>query len=285
MKILVTGGNGQLGSELHKISINFNFEWIFTNRQSFDLSDLDSIDIYLDTCKPNIIINCAAYTSVDSAEDNFELTNIINNKAISLIAIWCNENNSKLVHISTDYVYDGNSALPFNETDHTNPLNKYGKSKLLGDIACQKNNPSSIIIRTSWLYSSFGNNFLSNMINIMQDRDEIKVVDDQFGSPTYAGDLANTILHLITNKKWIPGIYHYTNFGKVSWFDFANDIKSIYGFNTTIDSISSQEYSTKTKRPKYSLLDNSKIITSFGINQMNYLDSLRKCINILRNES
>ena len=181
MKVLVTGGKGQLGRELHKISTNYNFEWLFTDRQSFDLSDLDNIDVYLDICKPNIIINCAAYTSVNCAEDDFETANIINHKSVKLIAIWCDKANCKLIHISTDYVYEGNSTTPYNEKSLTKPLNNYGKTKLLGDLACQKNNPSSIIIRTSWLYSSFGDNFLTKMINLMQNSDEIEVVDDQFG--------------------------------------------------------------------------------------------------------
>jgi dTDP-4-dehydrorhamnose reductase len=285
MKILVTGANGQLGSELHKISTNYNFEWVFTNRQSFDLSDLHNIDFYLDICKPNIIINCAAYTFVDNADHDFENANVINHKSVELIAKWSNKNNCKLVHISTDYVYDGTSLIPVKEDMQTNPVNNYGKTKLFGDLACLKNNPSSIIIRTSWLYSSFGNNFVKKMINLMKSESELIVINDQVGSPTYAGDLANTILDLITNKKWIPGIYHYTNFGKVSWFDFANDIKSIYGFKTVINSISSEEYSIKTKRPKYSLLNNSKIKNTFEIKQMNYLDSLKKCIKILQDES
>jgi dTDP-4-dehydrorhamnose reductase len=285
MKILVTGANGQLGSELHKISTNYNFEWVFTNRQSFNISDLDNINIYLDICNPDFIINCAAYTLVDKAEDNFEFANIVNHKAISLIAKWSKKNNCNLIHISTDYVYEGTSLTPVKEYMQANPVNNYGKTKLLGDIGCQKNNPSSIIIRTSWLYSSFGKNFVTNMINLMKSKSELKIINDQVGSPTYAGDLAETILDLITNKKWVPGIYHYTNFGKVSWFDFANEIKSIYGFSTTINSIPSQEYLIKTKRPKYSLLDNSKIKNTFDINQINYLDSLRKCIKILQNES
>ena len=285
MKILVTAANGQLGSELHKISTNYNFEWVFTNRQSFNISDLDNINIYLDICKPNIIINCAAYTSVDKAEDDFEFANTINHKSVSLIAKWCNDNNCKLIHISTDYVYDGNSLFPYVETDQTDPLNNYGKTKLLGDIVCQKNNPSSIIIRTSWLYSSFGNNFVKKMINLMKSKSELNIINDQVGSPTYAGDLANTILDLITNKKWHSGIYNYTNRGHISWYDFANEIKSIYGFSTIIKSISSKEYSQKVKRPKYSSLDNSKIINTFNIKQIDYLDSLNKCIKIIQNES
>jgi len=175
--------------------------------------------------------------------------------------------------------------IPVKEDMQANPANNYGKTKLFGDVACLKNNPSSIIIRTAWLYSSFGNNFVKKMINLMKSKSELNVINDQVGSPTFAADLAEVILQIINANIWKPGIYNYTNFGKVSWFDFANDIKSIYGFNTSIDSISSQEYSIKTKRPKYSLLDNSKIINVFDINQMNYLDSLKKCIKILQNES
>ena len=236
----------------------------------------------MDKCKPDIIINCAAYTSVDGAENDTKLVNIINHKSVSLLAKWCNNNKSKLLQISTDYVFDGNSLLPYVETDKTNPLNNYGKSKLFGDLACQKYNPTSIIIRTSWLYSSFGNNFLTNMINKMQNKDKVFVIDDQFGSPTYAGDLANTIFDLIIDKKWHPGIYNYTNYGIVSWYDFAKEIKSIYGLNTIINPISTKEYFQKTNRPKYSALDNSKSINRYNIKQIDYLYSLRKCIKILK---
>ena len=201
MKILVTGGKGQLGCEINKLSCNYNFNWLFSDSDIFDLSDLKSINVFLDKTSPDIIINCAAYTAVDRAEDDFETVNIINHKAVSLIAKWCIDNNCKLIHLSTDYVYDGNSIIPYTEADKTNPLNNYGKSKLLGDLACQKNNPSSIIIRTSWLYTSFGNNFVKQIINLMKSRSELNVIDDQFGSPTYAKDLANIILHIISNKK------------------------------------------------------------------------------------
>ncbi|MCH1547244.1 MAG: dTDP-4-dehydrorhamnose reductase, partial [Flavobacteriaceae bacterium] len=272
--------------ELKKISrTNNNFEWIFTDRQSFNISDLENVNVNLNKYNPNIFINCAAYTSVDNAEDDFQTANIINHKAVSLIAKWCNVNNCKLIHISTDYVYDGNSLLPYIEADETNSLNNYGKSKLLGDLVCQKYNPSSIIIRTAWLYSSFGNNFVKQMINLMKSKNELNVINDQFGSPTFAADLAEVILRIINIKIWKPGIYHYTNLGNVSWFDFANDIKSIFGFDVSIVAVSTSEYFQKAKRPKYSLLDNSKIKNTFDINQMNYLDSLNKCIKILQNES
>ena len=285
MKILVTGGYGQLGCEINQLSYNYNYDWLFTDTDIFDISDLININVFLDKCNPDVIINCAAYTAVDNAEVDFETANTINHKSVELIAKWSNSNNCKLVHISTDYVYDGTSLTPVKEDMQANPVNNYGKTKLFGDIACMKNNPSSIIIRTSWLYSSFGKNFVTNMVNLMKSKSELNVINDQVGSPTYACDLAKTILDLITHKNWIPGIYHYTSLGKVSWFDFANDIKTIYGFTTTIDSVSSQEYFIKTKRPKYSLLDNSKIKNTFDIIQMNYLDSLKKCIKILQNES
>lgn len=285
MKILVTGGKGQLGCEINKLSSKNNYDWLFSGSDIFDLSDLKGINVFLDKTSPDIIINCAAYTAVDNAEVDFENANTTNHKSVELIAKWSNNNNCKLIHISTDYVYDGSSLIAVKEDAQANPVNNYGKSKLLGDIACQKYNPSSIIIRTSWLYSSFGDNFVTKMINLMLHNDEIKVVNDQFGSPTFAADLAEVILQIINTNIWKPGIYHYTNLGKVSWFDFANDIKYIYGFNTRIDSISSQEYSIKIKRPKYSVLDNSKIINTFNIKQIDYSESLRKCIKILQNES
>lgn len=285
MKILVTGGNGQLGLELKNSPfIKNNSDWFFTDRQTFDISDLDKINAYLYKCKPDIIINCAAYTFVDLAEDNFEFAKIVNHKAVCLIAKWCSHNNCKLIHISTDYVYDGNSLYPYTETDETNPLNNYGKSKLLGDLACQKYNPYSIIIRTSWLYSSFGNNFVKNIIKLFENNCEIQVVDDQHGSPTYAGDLTNTILDIINFSEWHPGIYNYTNSGNISWYQFANQIKSICGYQTIIKPVSSKNYFQKAKRPKYSLLDNSKIIDTYMINQISYLDSLNKCVKIIKNE-
>jgi dTDP-4-dehydrorhamnose reductase len=285
MKILVTGRKGQLGSEIHKISANYNYEWIFTNRHSFNFSDLDNIIFFLNKCKPEIIINCAAYTMVENAEDDFELADIINNKAVELMAKWSNINNCKLIHISTDYVFDGNSLDPYVETDETNPLNNYGKSKLLGDLACIKYNPPSIIIRTSWLYSSFGDNFLINMLNVMKNSNKIEVVNDQFGSPTYAADLAKFILQIINTNCWRPGVYNYTNKGSISWYDFAKKIKSICNFKTIINSVSSEYFYQKVKRPKYSVLDNSKTISTFNIKQIDYLDSLRKCIKILENET
>ena len=285
MKILVTGGKGQLGCEINKLSSNYNFNWFFSDSDMFDLSDLKNINIFLDKYIPNIIVNCAAYTAVDNAEVDFENANTINHKAVELIAKWSYNNNCKLIHISTDYVYDGTSLIPVKEDTQANPVNNYGKTKLFGDLACLKNNPSSIIIRTAWLYSSFGNNFVKQMINLMKSKSELNVINDQVGSPTFAADLAEVILRIINFNFWKSGIYHYTNFGNVSWFDFANDIKSIFGFDVPIVAVSTSEYFQQAKRSKYSLLDNSKIKNTFDINQMNYLDSLRMCIKIIKNES
>jgi len=285
MKILVTGGKGQLGCEINKLSSNYNFNWLFSDSDMFDLSDLKNINIFLDKYIPDIIVNCAAYTAVDNAEVDFENANTINHKAVELIAKWSYNNNCKLIHISTDYVYDGTSLIPVKEDTQANPVNNYGKTKLFGDLACLKNNPSSIIIRTAWLYSSFGNNFVKQMINLMKSKSELNIINDQVGSPTFAADLAEVILRIINTNTWKPGIYNYTNFGNVSWFDFANDIKSIFGFDVPIVAVSTSEYFQQAKRSKYSLLDNSKIKNTFDINQMNYLDSLRKCIKILQNES
>ena len=256
------------------------------DRNNFDLSDLNNININLDKISPDVIVNCAAFTSVNNAEDNFELANILNHKSVKFIAKWCNFNNCKLLHISTDYVYNGNSDMPINENSKTNPINNYGRTKLLGDKACLKYNPKSIIIRTSWVYSSFGNNFVKKMINLMQQKKQLNVINDQIGSPTYAADLAQVILDIINVNHWKPGIYNYTNKAKISWYDLANDIKVIYGFtNIIINSISSKDYPTKAKRPKYSLLDKTKIKNTFNITLIPYKDSLKKCIKILKNET
>ena len=286
MKILVTGENGQLGSEINKISPKYNYNWVFTGHDNFDLSDLKNINVSLDIINPNLIINCAAFTSVNNAEDDFELANILNHKSVKFIAKWCNYNNCRLIHISSDYVYDGNSKTSINEAAPTNPINNYGKTKLLGDIACSIMNPDSIIIRTSWLYSSFGNNFVKKMINLMQQKKQLNVINDQIGSPTYAADLAQVILDIININHWKPGIYNYTNKAKISWYDLANDIKVIYGFtNIIINSMSSKDYPAKAKRPKYSLLDKTKIKNTFNIRLIPYKDSLKKCIKILKNET
>ena len=285
MRILVTGANGQLGSELRVLSLTQNkHEWIFTDLQELDLSDLKKLDSKISEISPSLIINCAAYTDVDKAETEILLSNIINFKAVDLISKWSANNNIKLIHISTDYVFDGNSEIPLKENALTSPVNVYGSSKLKGESACLKNDLNSIIIRTSWVYSSFGNNFLKIMRNLMDKRDLLNVVNDQIGSPTYAADLAEVILTIVNHEKWIPGLYHYSNEGEISWFDFANDIKYFSNFKTQINGIPTEEYPTAAKRPKYSLLNKTKIKKTYNIKVPFYRDSVEKCIKILQDE-
>ncbi len=286
MKILVTGSNGQLGSELRYLSsCERQYEWVFTDLNELDLSDLKNLKKNISLISPSIIINCAAYTLVDKAESEINYANILNHKAVDIISKWSSINNKKLIHISTDYVFDGCSNFPINEDADTKPVNSYGFSKLKGENVCLKNDKNSIIIRTSWLYSSFGNNFVKTMINLMKKKDSLNVINDQLGSPTYALDLARTIIVIINYKKWIPGIFHYSNEGIISWFDFANDIKYLCNFKTKIKGVSSSEFHTEANRPKYSLLNKSKIKETYNIKVPNYIESLKKCLKILQNET
>ena len=204
MKILVTGGKGQVGSELKDISFqNDCYEWVFSDISEFDLTNLNKIQIFLDDVNPDVIINCAAYTDVDNAEKEIELADIINSKAVDKISKWSSKNNSKLIHLSTDYVFDGNSSIPLAEEAKTCPLNIYGKTKLKGEISCLNNDSNSIIIRTSWVYSQYGKNFVKTMQKLMLKGKTLNIVKDQIGS-TYAQDLAYAIVHIISHDQWVP---------------------------------------------------------------------------------
>lgn len=282
MKILITGANGQLGSEIRLLSSDFpEFKFVFSDRSVLSMDAPETIVAYLDTIQPDFIVNCAAYTAVDKAETEPELADLINNKAVGIIAKWSFFNKVKLVHISTDYVFDGTSASPLKESDATNPQNEYGKTKLKGEIACLNANPESIIIRTSWVYSEFGNNFVKTMLRLMKERESINVVYDQIGSPTYAKDLAQAILDIISKNNWISGIYNFSNEGEISWFDFAVAIKEITKLNCDVNGIPSSQFPTPAKRPMYSLLDKSKIKKTFGVEVPEYSESLKKCIKTL----
>ena len=276
-KILVTGANGQLGSELNVLFMNYpNYQWIFADRTKVTLDNLDLLNKQLENIQPNIILNCGAYTAVDKAETEKELAFTINNLAVELIAKYSAEYNVKLIHISTDYVFDGSSAIALNEEAPTNPINVYGESKLAGEIACVNNNPDSIIIRTSWVYSKFGNNFVKTMQRLMQERESINVVNDQIGSPTYAADLAQAMIDILESSNWVPGIYNYSNEGEISWYEFALSIKEIGGYNCNVGGIPSSSYPTPAKRPEFSLLDKKKIKAIYNLNIPNYKESLRK---------
>ena len=282
-KILVTGANGQLGSELKELSSHYSqFEWVFADRSVLDLSDLASISNVLDRIQPQIIINCAAYTAVDQAETETELAEVLNHQAVGVLANWSSIHDCRLVHVSTDYVFDGNSSTALTENAPTGPINVYGQTKLAGEQACMRENSNAIVIRTSWVYSRFGNNFVKTMSRLMQERDSLNVVNDQIGSPTYAADLAVAILTIITHSHWQAGIYHYSNEGEISWFEFALAIQEIGGFNCAISGIPSSDYPTPAQRPHYSLLDKSKIATTFGVVVPGYRESLERCMGLLR---
>ena len=282
-KILVTGANGQLGSELRELSVHYSqFEWVFADRSVMDLSDLESIPDYLDSIQPQVIINCAAYTAVDKAETETELADVLNHQAVGVMAQWRASHTCRLIHISTDYVFDGNSSTALDEEAPTAPINVYGQTKLAGELACMSENPEAIIIRTSWVYSRFGNNFVKTMSRLMQERDSLNVVNDQIGSPTYAADLAQAIMIIITHAHWQAGIYHFSNEGEISWYEFALAIQEISGFDCLVSGIPSSDYPTPAKRPHYSLLDKSKITTTFGVVVPGYRESLERCMGLLR---
>ena len=276
-KILVTGANGQLGSELVVLSSNYaQYEWVFADRTQITLDNLDVLKVQLSQIQPDVIFNCGAYTAVDKAETEKEQAFVINHLAVELISKYSRDNNAKLIHISTDYVFDGTSSIALNEEEETNPINVYGASKRAGEIACLKENPDSVIIRTSWVYSKIGNNFVKTMQRLMQERESINVVNDQIGSPTYAADLAQAMIAILEFPEWIPGIYNYSNEGEISWYEFALSIKEFGGYSCNVGGIPSVSYPTPAKRPEFSLLDKKKIKATYNLEISNYKESLKK---------
>ncbi len=281
IKILVTGANGQLGSEFKEIAKNNINEFVFTDVDEIDIIDYNLLEKSILLIKPDIIINCAAYTNVDKAEDEMYLAYLINADAINNIAKLSFENNIKLIHISTDYVYDGISCNPYKETDLTNPISIYGKTKLKGEREMILSCCNGIIIRTSWLYSKFGNNFMKTILNHANKKSTLNVVFDQIGTPTYAADLAKSIVDIIPSLKDIKDveIFNYSNEGVCSWYDFATEIVQIANLNCKIIPILSEEYPTKAQRPFYSVLDKAKIKHAFNINIPHWRNSLQKCMS------
>ncbi len=254
-KILVTGANGQLGSELSVLSSKYpEYEWFFADRTKATLDNLDLLPIQLNDIKADVIFNCGAYTAVDKAETEKELAFTVNSSAVEIIAKYASENKVKLIHVSTDYVFDGTSSVALNEEAFTNPINAYGESKLAGEIACMKQNPDSIVVRTSWVYSKFGNNFVKTMQRLMQEKEEISVVNDQVGSPTYATDLAQAMINIVNSPNWISGTYNYSNEGEISWYEFALSIKELGNYNCQVNGIPSSSYPTPAKRPSFFII-------------------------------
>ena len=282
VKILVTGANGQLGSEIRKISSTFpEMEFAFTDVNELDITDPWKVADFLTKNKPQFLVNCAAYTAVDKAETDLETATLLNATAVGILAEQSAEIGCKIIHISTDYVFNGRGPRPYKEDDPVDPQSAYGKTKLEGELLCQKFNPESMIIRTSWLYSAFGNNFVKTMVRLGGEKTELGVIVDQIGSPTNAADLAHAILTIIScieigDKPFAPGIYHYSNEGVASWYDFTKAIFEIAGINCLVKPISSEEYPSPVQRPPYSVMNKSKIKLNFGLQIPHWRDSLIK---------
>ncbi len=282
--ILITGSKGQLGSELNELARFYSdFIFYFTDYNELDITSHTLVQDYIRTNNISVIINCAAYTAVDKAEDQKELSDKLNHLAVENLAKVAKMANAKLIHISTDYVFDGLTHTPYTENDPTNPQGVYGNTKLAGEEAIHEINPSnSIIIRTSWVYSSFGTNFVKTMLRLANDRDELGVIADQLGSPTYARDLASTILKIIpklSNEN--VEIYHFSNIGACSWYDFAKAIFDIKNIDIKINALETWEYPTAAKRPFYSVLNKKKIRNQFQIEIPYWRDSLKECLQKL----
>ena len=292
MKILVTGKNGQLGKSIHKIVTNNEQtdEFVFVGREELDLGSTDSITSYFNHNNFDIIINCAAHTAVDKAEEEAVLANQINHLAVAQLAQIAKTQQAKLIHVSTDYVFDGESDKPYTEADATSPINIYGKTKLAGEQTLKEIMPTdAIIIRTSWVYSEYGNNFVKTMLRLGKQRDELSVVGDQIGSPTYATDLANAILDTMQNKAFKEveqetQVYHYSNAGEISWYEFAKEIFELADIQCSVSPITTEQYPTPAKRPKNTLMNKDKIAKTFSVNIADWKESLNTCMTILKEQ-
>jgi dTDP-4-dehydrorhamnose reductase len=283
MNILVTGSKGQVGSEIKELSSNSNHNFFFTSREELDITNEQNIKDFIEKNDIKAIINCAAYTAVDKAEEDKINADLVNRKAVKKLAKISKEKSIKLIHISTDYVFDGTAFRPYCEEYQTNPNSVYGQTKLDGENEMIKINPhNSIIIRTSWVYSSFGNNFVKTMLRLGKEKDELGVIFDQIGSPTYARDLAQTLLDILPNiKNDKVAIYNYSNEGVLSWYDFAKEIMRMAKIDCSINPIETFQYPTPAKRPHYSLLNKSKIKNDFGVEIPYWKDSLSDCLKVL----
>lgn len=286
--ILVTGSKGQLGSELQFLLKNLNHQIYFTDIEDLDLTDIMAIRQFFEGKNISFCINCAAYTAVDKAETDLENTIKINVSAVKNLAEICSINNTFLIHISTDFVFDGSNCKPYIETDRAKPINVYGQSKYEGEKLALKENKATIIIRTSWLYSSFGVNFVKTMLEIGKEKGKLNIIFDQIGTPTYAADLAEVIIQIIEkallkDKKayQLCGIYHFSNEGTASWYDFAVEIFRVSGVKCLVAPIHTKDYPTAAKRPFYSVLDKTKIKSTFDLSIPYWRDGLTRCLKKL----
>jgi dTDP-4-dehydrorhamnose reductase len=286
--ILVTGSAGQLGSEIKSLSDSFSaFNFLFVSRSELPIENEKAVQKFFSENAIDYCINCAAYTAVDKAESEKQKAFLINADAVGNLAKICSEHQTKLIHISTDYVYDGAVSVPLKEENAVGPVNVYGLSKLKGEELIMNQSSSAVIVRTSWVYSSFGNNFVKTMLRLFHEKEEINVIDDQIGSPTYAADLALMIMKIIEKQQQgykYSGIFNYSNEGITSWYGFANEIKKWIKSNCKINPIPTSSYPTAAKRPLYSVLDTSKIKSVLNIEIPSWQASLKKCIDILSEE-
>ncbi|MGG9961301.1 dTDP-4-dehydrorhamnose reductase [Ferruginibacter sp. SUN106] len=284
--ILVTGANGQLGKEFQALAALYpQYHFLFATRDVIAIEDAESVKKYFADNTIDYCVNCAAYTAVDKAETESDAAFLINATAVGNLAAVCASHKTQLIHISTDYVFDGTGKHPYKETDPTNPVSIYGQSKLQGEQLAVQNNPAVIIIRTSWVFSSFGNNFVKTMLRLMKERESVNVVDDQLGCPTYAADLATCIMEIIEKCSMLNvqyPIFNYCNEGVINWYQFALAIKEFAGSACAVNPIPSSQYPTPVKRPQYSALDTTKIKEALGITIPGWRESLEKCLALIK---
>lgn len=280
--ILVTGANGQLGKCIADIAGNYpGLQFHFFGKDAFPVENTAEVKRIMDAIKPDAIINTAAYTAVDKAETDVENAFLVNSEAVGSLAALCREAGIRLLHVSTDYVFDGTATSPYKETDAVSPVNTYGASKLHGEELALAADASAIVVRTSWVYSSHGNNFVKTMLRLMNEREKISVVADQQGCPTYAVDLAEALVQMATEPRKGGGIYHFSNSGPITWHQFAIAIKEMIGSSCIVDPIPTTAFPTPAKRPAYSVLSNDKILADYGISQKDWKLRLQECIRLL----
>jgi dTDP-4-dehydrorhamnose reductase len=282
-KYLVTGSLGQLGSELNLLSANVaDSNFTFVDKAELDITDAKAVEAFFNSQNFDCIINCAAYTAVDKAESEKEIAMKVNADAAGYLAKASKKSSARFIHISTDFVFGGVISRPLLEDDDVNPLSVYGVTKLEGEKQVLKYNPDSVIIRTAWVYSSFGANFVKTILRLCKEKESLNIIYDQIGSPTYARDLAAAILQIMGAAHWSPGIYNYTNDGVASWYDFAIAIRDLAGLKTVINPIETSQYPTPATRPKYSVLNKRKIKETFGIKIPYWRDSLVDCLALIK---
>lgn len=282
MKILITGANGQLGTELHEIlEREFPGQTLYTDVQELDLTNAKAVDSYVANNEITHIVNCAAYTAVDRAEEEKMLCAAVNTDAVKNLAMAADANGAKIIHISTNYVFDGTNHRPYRESDKVNPISQYGTTKRKGETLLLALAPQAIIIRTAWLYSAHGKNFVKTMLRLADSQPEIKVVCDQIGTPTFARDLTRAVVKVLQSHQWVPGIYHFTDEGAASWYDFAKAIFRIAGKDVKVTPIPTEDYPTPASRPSYSILDRTRIKATYGIEIPHWEEALADCLRQL----